>query len=79
MQICKHMPGIGLTVYGVGGVFTRLQVIFVKNIGKFYAHDFLAMSLKFYVLTFQKNVKAMAALGSCQKTSSQQMVNFKVF
>ena len=41
---------------GRGGVFTLplLQDFLMKNIGKLYAYDFLAISLKFYLLTFEK-------------------------
>ena len=46
---------------GVGGWGWKdplLQDLFVKNIGTFFAYDFLAMSLKFYWLTFKNNFKS---------------------
>ena len=50
-----------------------LQDFFVKNIGKFYAYDILAMILKFYWLTVKS--KALDPLGSCQVTFCRQWVN----
>ena len=38
-----------------GNGITPCFKFFRKHIGKFYAYDFLAMSLKFYLLTFKKN------------------------
>ena len=50
---------------GGGGVSTPLlQDFFVKDIGKLYAYEFLALSLKFYLLTFEKFFKLPAFLGS---------------
>ena len=40
-----------------------LQDFFVKNISKVYAYEFLAMLLKFYWQTLEKNVKALCGLG----------------
>ena len=40
---------VGGCVYAV-----LLQDFFVKNIGKFYTYDFLAILLKFYLITFEK-------------------------
>ena len=37
-----------------GGFTFLLQDFFLKNIGKYNAYDFLAMTLKFYWLTFEK-------------------------
>ena len=58
-RICRYVSRKNLAT----GVFTPhlLQDVFVKYIDKFYAYDFLAMSLKFFWLTFEKNVKALAA------------------
>ena len=52
-----------------------LQDFFVKNIGKFYAYDFLAMVIKILLAKFRKISKALAALWSCHVTSSGQGVN----
>ena len=55
----------------------------MENIGEFYAYDVLTILLKFYWLTFEKNLKALTALGSCHVSSSRQGVNktaiFEVF
>ena len=40
-----------------------------------YAYEFLAMFLKFYWLTFNENLKALATLGTCWVTSYRQGVN----
>ena len=56
---------------GWGGSTPMLQDLFVKNIGKVYAYDFLP--LKFYWITLKKN--ALVSEGSCHVTSSRQGVN----
>ena len=50
----SHLTEKILTVNGIWGRYTSLlQDFFVKNIGKFYSYDFLALLLKCFWLTFE--------------------------
>ena len=50
-----------------------LQDFFVKNIGKYYAYDYLAMLLKFYWLNFEK--KCQDSSCPSHMTSSRHGIN----
>ena len=60
---------------GGGGFHPPVAGFFREKHWKLYAYDFLGLLLKFYSLTLKKKFMALAALGSCHVTSSQQGVN----